>query len=61
MDIKLPAVVITQYIYWFYTYSLSQKTFAAPSIVTPIIINLYLNEMINSGEIHIAKNSYPKV
>ena len=39
------------------TYFLSQRTFAAPSICTSIIINLYLNETINSVAIFNTKNS----
>ena len=44
-----------------YTDPLSQKTFAAPSVDTPIIINLYLNETIKSVAICNAKNSATKV
>ena len=44
-----------------YTDSLSQKTFAAPSIGTPIILNLYLNETFKFVAIHNASNSAPKV
>ena len=38
-----------------------RKTFISPSIGTPIILNLYLNETIKSVVIRNAKNSAPKV
>ena len=43
-----------------YTDPLSQKTFAAPSVDTPIIINLYLNETIESAVVHNVTNPVPE-
>ena len=43
-----------------YIFIVTEK-FAAPSIGTPIIPNLYLNETIKSVAIHNAENSAPKV
>ena len=44
-----------------YKNSLSHKTFAAPSIGTQIILNLYLNETIKSIVIYNAMNSAQKL
>ena len=43
-----------------YKYSLSQKPSSYPSLGTPIILNLYLNEPIKFITIRNATNSFPK-